>query len=57
MHYIDYLSTKMTSNGKTLNYKIADLVESYNFSYKVYRHPSSCSYNFFEHKLKTEISI
>jgi hypothetical protein len=25
---------KMTSNGKTLNYKIVDLVESYNFHIK-----------------------
>jgi hypothetical protein len=37
----------MTSNGKTLNYKIVDLIESYNFhrklqfSYKVYLYPSS----------------
>jgi hypothetical protein len=26
---------KMTSNGKILNYKVIDLVESYNFAYKV----------------------
>jgi hypothetical protein len=25
---------KMTSNGKTLNYKVVDLVESYNFHIK-----------------------
>jgi hypothetical protein len=25
---------KMTSNGKTLNYKVVDLVESYNFHMK-----------------------
>jgi hypothetical protein len=29
--YIDYLTMKMTSNGKILNYKVVDLVESYNF--------------------------
>jgi hypothetical protein len=28
------LTMKMTSNGKTLNYKVVDLVESYNFHIK-----------------------
>jgi hypothetical protein len=28
------LTMKMTSNGKTLNYKVVDLVESYNFLIK-----------------------
>jgi hypothetical protein len=32
--YIDYLTIKMTSNGKTLNYKVVDHVESYNFHIK-----------------------
>jgi hypothetical protein len=32
--YIDYLTMKMTSNGKTLSYKVVDLVESYNFHLK-----------------------
>jgi hypothetical protein len=31
---IDYLTMKMTSNGKILNYKVVDLVESYNFHIK-----------------------
>ena len=31
----------MTSNEKTQNYKIVDLVESYNFLYKNHLHPSS----------------
>jgi hypothetical protein len=31
---IDYLTMKVTSNGKTLNYKSVDLVESYNFHIK-----------------------
>jgi hypothetical protein len=30
----DYLSLKMTSNEKILNYKIVDLVETYNFHIK-----------------------
>jgi hypothetical protein len=34
LNSIDYLSMNMTSNGKTLNYKIVDLVESYNFHIK-----------------------
>jgi hypothetical protein len=33
-YYIDYLSHKMTSNKKKLNYKVTDLVESYNFHIK-----------------------
>ena len=31
----------MTSNEKTQNYKVVDLVESYNFFYKNHLHPSS----------------
>jgi hypothetical protein len=48
----------MTSNGKTLNYKIVDLVESYNFHIKftsIRAHAKKLQ--FFEYKLKTEISI
>jgi hypothetical protein len=33
-YYLDYLTMKLISNGKTLNYKIVDLVESYNFHIK-----------------------
>jgi hypothetical protein len=29
--YIDFFSPNMTSNKKSLNYKVVDLVESYNF--------------------------
>jgi hypothetical protein len=35
------LSPKMTSNEKSLNYKVLALVESYKFHIKVYLHPSS----------------
>jgi hypothetical protein len=48
----------MTSNGKTLNYKIVDLVESYNFYIKftsIQIHAKKLQ--FFERKLKTEIWI
>jgi hypothetical protein len=48
----------MTLNGKTLNYKIVDLVESYNFHIKftsIRVHAKKLQ--FFEHKLKSEISI
>jgi hypothetical protein len=48
----------MTSNGKTLNYKIINLVESYNFHVKftsIRVHAKKLQ--FFEHKLKIEISI
>jgi hypothetical protein len=31
---VDYLSLKMTSNEKSLNIKIVDLVEGYNFDIK-----------------------
>jgi hypothetical protein len=31
----DYFTTKMISNGKTLNYKVVDLVEIYNFRTKL----------------------
>jgi hypothetical protein len=44
----------MTSNGKTLNYKIVDLVESYNFYIKftsIRVHAKTLQ--FFERKLKT----
>jgi transposase len=46
----------MTSNGKILNYKIVDLVESYNFHIKftsIRVHAKNLQ--FFERKLKTEI--
>jgi hypothetical protein len=46
----------MTSNGKTLNYKIIDIVESYHFHIKftsIRVHEKKLQ--FFEHKLKTEI--
>jgi hypothetical protein len=29
--YINFFSPKMTSNEKSLNYKVVDIVESYNF--------------------------
>jgi hypothetical protein len=48
----------MISNGKTLNYKIVYLVESYNSHIKftsIQVHTKKLQ--FFEHKLKTEISI
>jgi hypothetical protein len=32
--YINYLSPKMTSNGKNLNYKVVNLVESYKYRIK-----------------------
>jgi hypothetical protein len=37
---------KITSIGKNLDYKVVDLVECYNFSYKVYLHPSSNKKNY-----------
>jgi hypothetical protein len=46
----------MTSNGKALNYKIIDIVESYCFHIKftsIRVHAKKLQ--FFEHKLKTEI--
>jgi hypothetical protein len=46
----------MTSNGKILNYKIVDIVESYNFHIKftsIRVHAKNLQ--FFERKLKTEI--
>jgi hypothetical protein len=49
---------KMTSNRKTLNYKVVNLVESYNFYIKftsIRVHAKKLQ--FFEHKLKTEILI
>jgi transposase len=48
----------MTSNEKTLNYKIIDLVESYNFHIKftsIRVHAKKLQ--FFERKLKIEIWI
>jgi hypothetical protein len=48
----------MTSNRKTLNYEIVDLVESYNFHIKftsIGVHAKKLQ--FFEHKLKIEILI
>jgi hypothetical protein len=48
----------MTSNGKTLNYKIVDRVESYNFHIKFTSiRVRAKKVQFFEQKLKTEISI
>jgi hypothetical protein len=32
--YVNYLSPKITSNEKRLNYKVVDLVESYKFRIK-----------------------
>jgi hypothetical protein len=49
---------KMTSNRNTLNYKIVDLVERYNFHIKftsIRVHAKKLQ--FFEHELKTEIWI
>jgi hypothetical protein len=47
---------KMTSNEKTLNYKIVDLVESYNFHIKYNStQVHAKKLQSFEHKLKTEI--
>jgi transposase len=49
---------KITSNGKTLNYRIVDLVESYNFHIKftsIRVHAKKLQ--FFERKLKTEIKL
>jgi hypothetical protein len=40
---------KMTSNGKTLNYKVVELVKSYNFHIKFT--PSNKKLQIFENKL------
>ena len=32
--FVDYLSTKMASNEKSLNYKVVDLIDIYNFHIK-----------------------
>jgi hypothetical protein len=47
---------KLTSNGKILNYKIVDLVESYNFHIKfISIRVHAKKLQFFERKLKTKI--
>jgi hypothetical protein len=48
---------KMTLNGKTLKYKIVDLVESYDFFIKFTSvRVNAKELQLSEHKLKTEIS-